>query len=97
MATAKKIRLTAKQIERISRALADPRRYEILKQIAKCSAPMPCADLRDCQPITAATLSHHSKELEAAELIKAVRDGKFVNFSLRRDIWQAYLDQLSKI
>ncbi len=97
MATAVKTRLTAKQIERISRALADPRRYEILKQIARCSAPTPCADLRDLQPITAATLSHHAKELETAELIEAVRDGKFVNFSLRRDIWQAYLDQLSKI
>ncbi len=97
MAAPKKTRLTAKQVERIARALADPRRYEILKQIAKCSAPTACADLRDCQPITAATLSHHAKELETAELIEAVRDGKFVNFSLRRDIWQAYLDQLAEI
>jgi ArsR family transcriptional regulator, arsenate/arsenite/antimonite-responsive transcriptional repressor len=97
MAAPKKIRLTAKQIERIARALADPRRYQILKQIAQCSAPMRCADLRGCQPISAATLSHHAKELETAELIEAVREGKFVNFSLRRDVWQAYLDQLAKI
>jgi ArsR family transcriptional regulator len=81
----------------ISRALGDPRRFEILKQISACGTTLPCCDLRGCMPITAATLSHHIKELETAGLITIEREGKFAHFSLCRDVWQAYLDQLATI
>jgi ArsR family transcriptional regulator len=54
-------RLTDKQFERIARALAEPRRYEILKDIGSCSDPMACTTLRKGQKISAATLSHHLK------------------------------------
>jgi ArsR family transcriptional regulator len=77
----------------ISRVLADPRRFEILKRIAagKCTA---CADLRSEFPITAATLSHHLKELESAGLIQTERRGKFIHITFRRDVWRAYLKEL---
>ena len=68
MASGKGSRLTARQMTMISRALADPRRFEILKQISACGKALPCGNLRDCMPITAATLSHHIKELETAAL-----------------------------
>jgi ArsR family transcriptional regulator len=89
-------RLTGKQFQLISKALADPRRYEILKQIGtqNCVA---CGDLRECQPVSAATLSHHMSELEAAGLIEITRQGKFASLTLRRDVFQAYLDHLAKI
>ena len=88
--------LTERQVHLISRALSDPRRYEIFQRIAsqKCAA---CSDLRGWFPITAPTLSHHLKELETAGLIEVTRDGKFMNLRLRRDIWQAYLAELQKI
>jgi ArsR family transcriptional regulator len=97
MASGKSLRLTARQMTLISRALADPRRFEILKQISACNQTLPCGDLRQCMPITAATLSHHLKELETAGLITIEREGKFANLSLCRDIWEAYLDQLAAI
>ena len=91
------VTLPEDQIHLIAKALADPRRFEILKQIGATPSPTHCTDLRECQPITAATLSHHLKELEAAGLIAIHKKGKFVDIELRRDVLKAYTDQLTKI
>ncbi|MFP5229665.1 MAG: ArsR/SmtB family transcription factor [Acidobacteriota bacterium] len=97
MAGAKKVRLTARQTERIARALADPRRLQILEQIGKSGDSAACTAIRECQPVTAATLSHHMKELETAGLVRITREGKFATLELDRAVWQAYLDHLAKI
>ena len=88
--------LTPREVLAISRVLSDPRRFEILRHIAahSCAA---CADLRSEFPITAATLSHHLKELEQAGLIELTRRGKFMDMTFRRSVWDAYLRELKKI
>ena len=88
--------MDAKQFNRISKALADPRRYEILTRIARRNE-LACNDLRCDLPISAATLSHHLKELANAGLIELRREAKFVHMKLRRDVWDQYLAKLSKI
>ena len=89
--------LPESQIRLIAKALADPRRHEILKQVGASVDGIACADLRECQPVTAATLSHHMKELETAGLIVIVRKGKYANLMLQRDVLQAYLNHLGTI
>jgi ArsR family transcriptional regulator, arsenate/arsenite/antimonite-responsive transcriptional repressor len=97
MAKKKPARLTARQLERIARALADPRRHSILEQIGKGGGSVACSTLRECQPVTAATLSHHMKELETAGLIRIAREGKFATLELDREVLDAYRDHLGKI
>ena len=89
--------LTDGQIRLIGKALADARRLDILKKIGSRKSGVACAEVRECQTVTAATLSHHIKELETAGLISVVRKGKFAEFNLRRDVLQAYLDYLRTI
>jgi ArsR family transcriptional regulator len=84
------------QFHRISKALADPRRYEILSRIAR-RRELACSDVRCDLPITAATLSHHIKELTNAGLIEVRREAQFLHLKLRRKVWREYLSQLNKL
>lgn len=96
MEARKRVRLSDRQCALIARALADPRRYRIFKQIATRES-LECAEVRAKQPISAATLSHHMKELAMAGLIEIARHGKCATLTVRRKVLQAYLDRLAEI
>jgi steroid delta-isomerase-like uncharacterized protein len=89
-------RLTESQCVRIARALAEPRRVRILREIGTCGSPMAYAILQKTHQITAPTLSHHVKELEMAGLIEIVRVGKFARIILQPHVLRGYLDHLAR-
>ncbi len=90
----KRDKLDEESVQAIGRALSDPSRYMILKQLALCEMQMPCSAVRACVELTPATLSHHMKELRVAGLIEEKREGRNVSYVLCRDVLEAYMDRL---
>ena len=82
-------RLTRTQRTVLLKALADPKRFELLERIAKSSCPLGCTDARESLAISPATLSHHIKELETAGLILIRREGKFHFLSIKPGVIEA--------
>ncbi len=89
--------LDDEQFRSISRALADPRRFAILQQVAALPGGIGCGALEEHAQISPATISHHLKELTDAGLLDVEREGRCANLTLRRPVWNAYLQRLSRL
>jgi ArsR family transcriptional regulator len=87
--------MDAEQFSRVSRALADPRRMEILERIAH-SSEVACAALASESDVSQPTISHHLKELCVAGLIKPRREAKFCYYHLDRKVWREYLAEMRR-
>ncbi|HEY1342910.1 MAG TPA: metalloregulator ArsR/SmtB family transcription factor [Bryobacteraceae bacterium] len=94
---ARRLDLDDQQFASIGKALADPKRFELLKRIAASKEAPTCSCIRDWLGISPATVSHHLKELEAAGLVHIRREGKFAHVSLRRDVLDAYVSRLASL
>ena len=90
-------RLPPKQFAHVAKVLAEPRRVEILKQIAANGGHIPFSDLVTLHNITSQTLSHHAHELKLSGLVEIVREGRCGTLRLQREILQAYLNEFSEI
>jgi ArsR family transcriptional regulator len=89
--------LTNSQMARISRVLAEPRRVQMLGEIAASREPLSYIRLRQSHRVSSATFSHHIKQLEMAGLIEIARKGKCASVIFQRDVLRAYVDRLSTI
>jgi ArsR family transcriptional regulator len=90
-------RLTRARRTAILKALADPRRFELLERVARAGCPFGCTDALQALPISPATLSHHIKELESAGLIHVERKGKFHFLTLRPGVLQTLAGGLAAL
>lgn len=88
--------LSDEQFQAIGRALSDPRRFAILKQVAAAET-LTCSALQAHEVISAATISHHLKELTEAGLVEMERSGRVAILTFRRPVWDAYRDRLAQL
>jgi ArsR family transcriptional regulator, arsenate/arsenite/antimonite-responsive transcriptional repressor len=96
-APVKPVRLTRARRTAILKALADPRRFELLERVAKAGCPLGCAQALEALPISPATLSHHIKELESAGLVEIRREGKFHFMTLRPGVLESLAADLASL
>jgi ArsR family transcriptional regulator len=83
------------QFHRVAKALADPRRFEILETVA-AQPELACQRLCDCFPVSQATISHHLKELANAGLVECRREGQFAFYRVRSEVVGAYVSELER-
>ncbi len=88
--------LTPENLHAISRALSDPKRFAILQQIA-ANEHLMCSQLNAQDCLSAATISHHLRELQEAGLVDSRRDGRRMRLTLRRPVWNAYIRHLQQL
>lgn len=73
----------------VFKALADPTRREILRQLAK--GEQSAGELADRFDMTKPTVSHHFTVLKDADLIRSRRDGQKILYSLNTTVTQDLL------
>ncbi len=91
------VELDDRQFTMISKALADPKRFQMLQKIGESKEAPTCSCVGEWVGLAPATVSHHIKELDNAGLVNVERNGKFAYLTLRRDVWKAYLKRLAVV
>ena len=84
------------RFQRIAKALADPRRFEIFEEMAASEDELACGRIVERFPVTQATVSHHLKELNDAGLIEIRPDGQFRYCRARLDVLEEYIRELQR-
>ncbi|HEU0175848.1 MAG TPA: metalloregulator ArsR/SmtB family transcription factor [Blastocatellia bacterium] len=84
-----------KRFQKVAKALADPRRFEIFQKIATTPAmEMCCGAVCDEFPVSQATVSHHLKELTEAGLLESRSEGQFKYWSVNTETMNEYIAEL---
>lgn len=94
---AKPARLTRAQRTAILKALADPKRFELLEKIARAQCPLTCSVAGEALAISAATLSHHIKELHSSGVIDVRREGKFAFLTIKPGVLESLSEYLKSL
>ena len=90
--------MDAKMFEKISKALADPNRLMILKEIKKKKQNcLYCVDLYDKTSLAQPSVSHHIKLLADANLIVCVKEGRNMKYALNKDVFDEYITYLQQL
>lgn len=88
--------MDTRQIERISKALADETRLRIFEAISR-RKDMTCGELVTLRGVTPATISHHLKILNDANLIECRKEGQFVRSRVVSETIADYSAALSRL
>jgi len=83
--------MDAKKAEKISKALADPNRLTILKEIKKSKSCLYCTDLNNTINLAQPSIAHHLKLLMESELVTSDKEGRNVRYYLNSRLLDEYI------
>ena len=89
--------MNSKKAEKISKALADPNRLLILKEIKKQKECMYCVALNEIVDLAQPSIAHHLKLLTDTELIVPEKEGRNVKYTLNNQVLDEYLTFLESL
>lgn len=83
--------MDAKKAEKISKALSDPNRLTILKEIKKNKQCLYCVDLNEKINLAQPSIAHHLKLLIESELVTSDKEGRNVRYYLNNKLMDEYI------
>jgi ArsR family transcriptional regulator len=83
--------MDTKKAEKIAKALADPNRLTILKEIKKSKSCLYCVDLNNTINLAQPSIAHHLKLLIDAELVTSDKEGRHVRYYLNNKLLDEYI------
>ncbi len=86
-----------KKIEKISKALGDTYRIQMMEAIRKEDGWMPCATLISMFDLAQSTVSHHLKQLVDAELLITEKDGRSTLYRINKEVVNGYVGYLNQM
>jgi ArsR family transcriptional regulator len=89
------MKLATEEFDRISKALADPQRREILQKLT-VAAKLNCSDIHSMFEISQPTVSHHLKELAIAGIVDKEKKGQFCYYHVNSEVLSSYVTELQR-
>ena len=86
-----------KQIEKISKALADTTRLKILLDMSHRKGTIQCSDIMLLTKLAQPSVSHHVKTLIESGLIEPEKEGRNYSYQLNKKLFQEYISWIQKI
>jgi ArsR family transcriptional regulator len=86
-----------KKIEKISKALGDPYRIQMMEAVRREEGWMPCSVLIEMFDLAQSTVSHHLKQLVDAELLISEKDGRSSLYKINKEVVNEYAGYLNRL
>lgn len=83
--------MDSKKAEKIAKALSDPNRLTILKEIKKSKDCLYCCDINDTLDLAQPSICHHLKLLIDSELITSDKQGRNVRYAMNNKVLADYI------
>jgi ArsR family transcriptional regulator, arsenate/arsenite/antimonite-responsive transcriptional repressor len=90
--------MNPKKAEKIAKALADPNRLQIIKEIRKQKDDcLYCSEINDVINLAQPSICHHLKMLTDTEIILSEKEGRNVKYRLNNEVLDEYIEFLESL